>query len=411
MGLGTPAGMSDGTLAWMADTPVSYRKKLGQYMTPAVLRERLLDQCDLYDGIRVLDPGVGTGEILKSVLDQQPDAKTFGWDVCPDVLKVATGIVPAACLMERSALEPWPGEQFDLVVGNPPYFQLPADKRLRDYYQHTISGRVNIFGLFFQAGLEVLRTGGQLAYVVPPSMNSGAYFEKLRCYILQHTAVEFLEVYYDAGLFDKARTPVQLIVLRKGASDTGRHVFVKETPEAGFRRTIFTENPARLRELFTGGSVLFDLGYEASTGTVAWNQHRSSLRESANEDTVPLIWSHNIGTDGQLCMTPNRSRPQFITPRATPAEGPAIVTNRIVGHVGSSYLKCAMIPPGMQFLGENHVNVIQPHGRFDRKVGWDELLAQLISDGVSDTVRMITGNTQLSSVELTYMIALSPSSS
>lgn len=71
-------GFSPDTQRWPASASLEHRKRLGQYMTPAPLRDRLLDQCDLFAGMRVLDPGAGTGEFLKSVLDRQPRAEAHG---------------------------------------------------------------------------------------------------------------------------------------------------------------------------------------------------------------------------------------------------------------------------------------------------------------------------------------------
>ena len=50
-------GLSELTRGWMAGVSVEGRKRLGQYMTPGVLRERLLDRCELFGG----DAGVGSG--------------------------------------------------------------------------------------------------------------------------------------------------------------------------------------------------------------------------------------------------------------------------------------------------------------------------------------------------------------
>ena len=279
-------------------------------MTPAPLRETLLDNCDLFPGMRVLDPGVGTGEFLRSVLDREPKAEVTGWDVDPTVLSVASDLVPEARLEQRSALDPHFGEPFDLVVGNPPYFQFKASKEVRTCFARVISGRVNIFALFFQAGMEALRPGGQLAFVIPPSMNNGAYFERLREYIVRSSAVEFLQVFPDQTLFDGAQTPVQLLVLRRGATDTGHHVYTRQSPTNGFRRTIFSEDPMEIRASFEGRNTLYELGFEAVTGTIVWNQHRPSLRRTANEMSVPLIWAHNIRD--RLRLASDHKRPQFI---------------------------------------------------------------------------------------------------
>ncbi|MCY4620810.1 MAG: N-6 DNA methylase [bacterium] len=395
-------GLSEQTQRWLEHASLDDRKRLGQFMTPAPLRERLLDSCDLFPGMRVLDPGVGTGEFLRSVLDREPNAEVFGWDVDPTVLSVASALVPEAQLDQRSALDPYLGEPFDLVIGNPPYFQFKASREVRTYFARVISGRVNVFALFFQAGMEALRTGGQLAYVIPPSMNNGAYFERLREYIVQSSAVEFLRVVPDQTLFDSAQTPVQLIVLRYGALDTGHHVYTRHSTTNGFRRTIFSEDPKEIHASFEGRHTLYELGFEAVTGTIVWNQHRPSLRHTPSDSSVPLIWAHNIRD--QLRLIPDHKRPQFIETNRPTLTGPAIVTNRIVGSVGSAELRCALVPHGMEFVGENHVNVIRAHGRFIPSVDWHQLLTALQLPSTAQRVRLLTGNTQISATEMTHLL-------
>lgn len=396
------SGLSEFTLAWLAETPISQRKSLGQYMTPKLLRERLLDQCKLFPGIRVLDPGVGTGEFLRSIAEREPEAELYGWDVDTTLLKVAQKNIPSAHLRKRSALDHYEGEPFDLVIGNPPFFQFRASDNIKKRFSNVISGRVNIFALFVQLGLEALTSSGQLAYVIPPSMNNGAYFNRLREYILENSSIEFLEIFYDQKLFDKAQTPVQLLVLNRGSIDKDRHTFVREN--SGFRRTIFSENTLELEALYYGKSILFDLGYEAVTGTIVWNNHREELRREANNGEVPLIWAHNI--QDRLHLQSEHKRPQYIQTEKPKLIGPAIVANRIVGAVGLGDLRCALVPEKMEFVAENHVNVIRQHDKFDPKIDWKHLLKMLQNPDISQKIRLLTGNTQISATELTYLLPI-----
>ena len=397
------AGLFSGpTCEWLRSTDVRSRKALGQYMTPRALRERLLDQCDLWPGIRVLDPGVGTGEFLASVLERQPAARAYGWDVDTEVLSAARRVAPGAHLEQRSALGSWDGPKFDLVVGNPPYFQFRADSQTKRRFRRVISGRVNIFSLFFQIGIEVLRPGGQLAFVVPPSMNSGAYFNRLRTFLAHQADVEFLEVNSAHDLFDGAHTAVQLIVLRVGSrSSTNRHVMTFHDAQNGFKRTIFCEDADALARRQRRGKTLFQHGYKAATGTIVWNQHRHALRHERNGATVRLIWSHNIGDGLNFATRPRR--PPFIE-TSKMSHGPAIVVNRITGSVGQTELRCALVPDDLPFVAENHVNVIRPHGLFQPLLEWPLLLESLRHPDVVDHARLITGNTQISATELTHML-------
>ena len=398
--------LSATTLRWLAETPIGHRKSLGQYMTPRLLRERLLDQCQLFPGMRVLDPGVGTGEFLKSIAQREPKAKLFGWDVDPAILDAARRNVPSAKLYEHSALDKYEGEPFDLVIGNPPFFQFKASVDVRNRFASVISGRVNIFALFVQTGLEVLKHGGQLAYVIPPSMNNGAYFNRLREYIIQNSSIEFLEIYYDQKLFDNAQTPVQLLLLDKRKNKrkkyNDRHIFTREN--AKFGRTIFSKNTEELEAIYHDRDTLFDLGYEAITGTIVWNNHREELRREVNNGEVPLIWAHNI--QDTLRLQSEHKRPQYIQTDKPKLTGPAIVSNRIVGAVGSGKLRCCLIPHGREFVAENHVNVIRQHGEFDPTISWSQILTRLQSPDIPHKIRLLTGNTQISATELTYLLPL-----
>ena len=156
-------GFSPSSQSWLEASDAKHRKNFGQYMTPRQVREKLLDLIELEPGMRVLDPGVGTGEFLASALARVSDLITEGWDVDPAVLGSARKLLPGSSLIERSALDPYFGDGFDVVIGNPPYFQFKAAPEVKSQFARVISGRPNIFALFFQAGLEALKPGGTLA--------------------------------------------------------------------------------------------------------------------------------------------------------------------------------------------------------------------------------------------------------
>ena len=75
-------------------------------MTPRRVREALIDQLNLFPGMKVLDPGAGSGEFLASVNNRVPGAELTGCDIDPDVLGYAARNVPQARFENRSAFEP-----------------------------------------------------------------------------------------------------------------------------------------------------------------------------------------------------------------------------------------------------------------------------------------------------------------
>lgn len=404
--ISSPA-LSQLSVEYLRGRPKSERSSLGQFLTPRELRESLVSRIPLESGMRVLDPGVGTGEFLKTCSEFSDGLLLHGWDIDKPVLEVAQQLIPDAKLENRSALDTWQGEQFDVVVGNPPYYEMRGiNPSLRKDFARVISGRPNIFALFFEAGWRVLKPGGYLGYVVPPSMNNGAYFERLREFLLDQFSIEYFKVFDDPNLFEEVQTAVQLIVLRKGHSSDRNWIDLGEISGSPISRKVFVENPEAFRELFFGKSTIYSLGYQAVTGTVVWNTRKSDLRAIPEVGVVPLIWAHNISLSREILLNEEHpKRPQYVLESRTQT-GPAIVVNRITGTVGSGSLRCALVPPGMKFVGENHVNVIVPRKDVDQKASWSDLLDALRAPGVNQRVRFLTGNTQISATELTNWIPL-----
>jgi adenine-specific DNA-methyltransferase len=406
------------TVEYVRNADDERRKEMGQYFTPESVRERLADALFGLDfdsapisEPSVLDPACGTGEFLLTVSDYTEDAELVGWELDEEVAEVAREVVPEAEIETTDALREEPERGFDVVIGNPPYFEFDPDGDLRERYSESVYGRVNIYSLFIQKGIEVLRDGGLLAYVVPPSVKNGAYFSAVREYVLKQTEVVHLSTLEDPYLFYGAnQTPMLMILLKGGDSD--RYVFSKNGV------TILSEEADQLREAFEGAKTLLDMGYEVETGSLVWNRNRDILTEDAEgEDVVPVVWSHNITEDG--LVLDNHDKPQYVERDAVGdkmREGPAVAVNRVVGKPGSGSLRACLVPEGTEFVGENHVNLILPPktrqttlggGDDDEILPIGEVLRQLNSEEKTEVLRSITGNTQVSKNELLKLFPFS----
>lgn len=399
--------------AWLAQKDAAARKPLGQYLTPRAVRQRLLDLVgSLPPRARVLDPGAGSGEFLLDVKERWPDAALFGFEVDPDLADLCRGAHGLAGVRTCDALAEPAAPEFDLVIGNPPYYELAQSAAPVLRYSGVISGRPNVFALFFQAGLERLKDGGRLAFVVPPSMNNGAYFTALRQSILALAAIDHLEILRGPKLFAGAQQSVMLIVLRKGARSE-RHVF---RAELGARAPVpvFLEDPGRLSALLAGQATLGSLGFQIRTGRCVWNQHKEQLRREREPGAVHLVWAHNIGDSALEWTLDHPKRPQFVR-HGAPDIGPAVVVNRITGTVGSGRLRAALVPDGLPFVGENHVNVVQrsaaaPLFASAPSASYRSVLDGLRGERAAAAVRLLTGNTQLSATELTWLVPVAEAS-
>lgn len=399
--------LSSLTIDYLKNRPKEERSPLGQFITPKSLRDALLDQIELSPGMKVLDPGVGTGEFLYSCNARIDNLNLEGWDIDPQVVKVAKKLVPNAEIKIQSALDQGWEENFDVVIGNPPYFEIRnLDAKTRQRYKQVIGGRPNIFSLFFAVGLGALKPNGALGYVVPPSMNNGAFFTKLRSYISQSASIEFLKVYTDSDLFLDAQTAVQLIVLRKGKTSSKHVIDLGKLAKSTEQREIFVEDTASFRNEFIDRTNLWNLGYKATTGSLVWNKNKNMLRNFPEKDSVPLIWAHNITTESDIVIDEGHPKKLQHVLSKEFLVGPAIVVNRITGSVGQGSLRCALIPDGYKFIGENHVNVITKRKDITPLITLEEVLKLLRKTGINEKVQKLTGNTQISCVELTHFLPL-----
>lgn len=390
------AELTAASRAYMERVPIERRKQLGQFFTPRSVRERLLAGLELPPRARILDPACGTGEFLLSARERFPTAALVGIEIDPELAHIARTTVPEAEIRVGDALRlPLAGE-FDAVIGNPPYFELKASA-VPDELRSVVAGRPNVFALFVKYGLDRLVDGGVLAFVLPPSMNNGAYFKALRDDVAARGRILGLELLEAPNLFDGASQATMLLRVRKGTAGPERHVF-RRGPF-----TLFVADPAAVERGFDDAVTLAELGYEVRTGSVVWNEAKADLSTDP-QGATRLIWAHDIAEDGRVRFVDKAGKPGFVRGRR-PLLGPAIVVNRITGVGARARLRVATVPPGVPFVAENHVNVVLPQSgtSHDRVAA---VAMALRSPHALAAARRLTGNTQISATELKHLIPL-----
>ena len=390
---------SEQTLKYIEFADLNKRKELGQYFTPqSVIREILQHlPYSKNDGIDILEPSYGTGEFLYMLQEKYPLAKIDAIEYDDILFNISLKHFQNINLInEDTLLYDFKDKKYDLVIGNPPYFEFKISEELKERYKDVITGRINIFNLFVKTGIDLLKPNGYLAFVIPPSMNNGAYFKGLRDYIIKNCDIRDI-LFKSSDLFHDAQQSVMVLILQKN-NNSGRYVFT----HAGI--TIFTKEDKMLEKEFNQLNTysLKDLGYKVVTGSVVWNQNKEKLSDD-DKDTL-LIWSHNI-QDNKLILN-NKPKKQYIKDML-PLKGPAIVVNRVTGSVGTGSLRIAMIEKDKGFLAENHVNVIIPDNNEKQLKTLEEVYINLKNkDNLSGLIQAITGNTQLSKTELERLIPL-----
>lgn len=395
-----PDQFTDISQKYLDKTDLKHRKKLGQYFTPKFVREYLLKQLPKKKNAKILDPGCGSGEFLISAKEYFGRCRLTGWEIDPKLARLSKKQMPSADIKKTDALKQKYSEEFDFVIGNPPYFEFKPNDKIKEKFSDVISGRPNIFSMFIKLGLEMLKPNGYLAYVVSPSMNNGAYFSKLREYIIKNANIEYMDILQSPEIFHDALQTVMIIVLKK-RKNKGDYIFTRNNI------SIFSSKPSRLINAFRGKTTLGELGFKVKTGKIVWNQHKQKLT-NLKKSAVLLIWSHNITNDGIVLN--NKNKPQYIKFDSYDT-GPAIVVNRVSGSPTNLNLKAAVIQHGTKFLAENHVNVIYPPEILKKPTKknitiMNNIAEQISSEKTINLMKLITGNTQISKTELEKLMPI-----
>lgn len=332
---------------------------------------------------------------------------------------------------------------FTHVVANPPYAKLPsrlmnAEQRRR--FAQTTFGHPNLYGLFLQAGVELLSDRGRLSFINPKSFVSGLYFRNLRRFLKARLDIQCLDSFSKrSGLFDGVLQEV--IILTGTASNSqsdavqlrefvgppdgapARSVAVKSSSVLlgeSFDHAFFTAvDPLAhrmLARMTEASQPLGTCGIKVLTGTIVWNRLKPHVRNEAADDVLPLVWGNGVryfrfaGTGNRAGAATHMALVEKT--RNIVTYGDAVLVKRMTASEEPRRLVACRIPQQLAdsttgYFVENHVNVIRASG--DAQIDLDAVLGLLNSDLFDYVFRALNGNTNVSATELALLpVVLGP---
>ncbi len=243
------------------------RMRAGSFFTPAAIVAQVIDMAvpRMPPDLDVCDPAAGSGHFLLGLVGRY--AKRYGDEAaCAwaadhlyglDRDSVAVTLARRALWLALSRPEqPFvPGDRvrqgdtlldeapatFDAVVGNPPYDVLtrfgkhPAAKRYAEAlrgsgrYPLSCSGQLNLYRCFIERGLQLLRPGGRLAFVVPGSLLTDRCATPLRQALLATHGLDRIRYYHESErVFAHASQSVVVFRARRDAGKAARLTVIEK---------------------------------------------------------------------------------------------------------------------------------------------------------------------------------------
>jgi type I restriction-modification system DNA methylase subunit len=121
---------------------------------------------------------------------------------------------------------------FDVVIGNPPYVRIQTLKQqdprqvafFKAHYESAKKGNYDLYVVFVERGLQLLKPAGTLAYILPHKFFNAQYGAPLRGLLAKGRNLKHVVHFGDQQVFPGATNYVCLLFLAKRGADSCRFV-------------------------------------------------------------------------------------------------------------------------------------------------------------------------------------------
>lgn len=368
---------NDISVKYTKSKDTKFLKENGIYFTPKTFRDIATNAIKPYikKNCEILEPSCGSGEFIRDLLPYKDSYNITGVELDEELFNISNQL--NTTIINDDFLKPnLFDKKFDIIIGNPPYFELKKTSKYYNLYRKWFDGRTNIYSLFILKSIEYLNKDGIIAFIIPPSWQSSKYFELLRNEIQRQGSIKLLHKLSN-GKFMKTSQEAVLFIFQKSCRE--------KKYEFNYKNKLFYNiHNERLKELTQNCRNISDLKGKVLTGPVVWNQHKDKL-VNENEDGLLLVYTQNIINNAFVKKhNMSNNKKQYIKHEKYKSfPKPCLIFNRGFGSKGTKFEfnYIIMDPKNEAFTCENHTNVIY----FPDKTNEEGLLLiHKITDSIKD---------------------------
>ncbi len=206
------------------------RKRLGWFDTPPNVVDfmvSLIPRDFLIRARRVLEPACGYAPFSRRIAEVRGSwGGLEGVEVNTELVKYLRSKYPKYVVIQGDYLLIELPSDYDVIIGNPPYGIIGDEshypistfkdrKRVYKEIYETWKGKYNIYGLFIEKSVKLLREGGVLVFIVPATWLILDEFEKLRKFLARSGG---MSIYYVGRVFPGINVVTVILYFIKGGS-------------------------------------------------------------------------------------------------------------------------------------------------------------------------------------------------
>ncbi|AST06457.1 SAM-dependent methyltransferase [Anoxybacillus flavithermus] len=193
-------------------------------MTPdavAVFIGYLVDEfTKTYFSLSLLDPAIGTGNLMTAVLNQLTNKKVKSYGADADDLLLKLAYVNANLqqhdiqLFHQDSLKPLFIEQVDVVVCDLPIGYYPDDENAKSFRLHATSGHSYAHYLFIEQSIRYTKEGGYVFLVIPNTLFTSDESKQLHALIKEEMFIQGL-LQLPLSMFKNEKAAKSIFILQK----------------------------------------------------------------------------------------------------------------------------------------------------------------------------------------------------
>ncbi len=203
-------------------------RELGDYVVRHMLQYHAIGNED----IKILDPAIGSGELIEAFLDtldiEKINLTVCGYEtddkVAAETLTKLQSKYPNTTfkIYNRDFIQAYldsDTEQYDYIIANPPYIRtqiLGAEKAQLLAKQFGLAGRIDIYYAFIMIAVKVLKEKGVAGFITSNKFLTIKSGKSIRVFLRNFARIYEITDFGDTKLFDAAVLPCTMI-FRKGS--------------------------------------------------------------------------------------------------------------------------------------------------------------------------------------------------
>lgn len=425
-------------------------RKYGEYYTSLEMIEVALPEVSCEISNKVVDPSCGSGFILyayvskllgeidnkenKEAIVKLIQNNVYGFDVFPAAIittklllgyafvekygcletvfkfsniKVLNTLSTLKCCEKKKRTIP----QFDLIIGNPPFFRVDPNGT-DNVCKCTQYGHHYSHSLFLHWSLQYLEPNGMLCLILPESMLTGYYYQKVRTELLEKASICNIIINKEHEKMFDVQQDVMILIAQKGIKKDYYYTSSSDIYKKTIKRyklpivicenkstvipAIMSDDNVEILKNISKDEIVLELDeFNVSTGNYVWNQNKEKCYMKNGKKRKPLVSGPSI-IDGKIVINHKRKNTYMYCEPDKPyyvLNSKAILFRRMSPMENKKRFIGAIINPDEigSYVVENHVNIISGNEEL-----LDKMYIFLNSEDFNEVLKMFCRTNQVS---------------